>query len=649
MVVTQSSAAATKRSDAALTTQTFGGGLLGFDPEFVDVEIDGVATSIRFEAQSYTAQEIADTINQGLSDAGLDATASLGTDGRLVVTTGGEGSANTIQFTGGPLAKLQMTADATAIAGTDAIVSIAGTISNVTDLRAGDTVTVSTPDGDLELDLTGGLRLGRLDVTTVDVGTGTLAEVASAINGSTAGASAAAIRVGDGAWRLQLNARTSGADGKLMLDDSVFAGIGGLVESSAARNAELVIGEGAGSYTVESSTNTFSDVLGGTSLTVASVTTSPVTVNVSRNTAGLATDVAALVSAANTALAEIKVQTRYGVDGAGNGALAGNGTVRRMADQLRASLSRPVDGFTDLIGADVGIEIKRDGSFSFDQAKFTAAMAEDPAAVARFFGRSATTPAGVTFADATPETVTGSYAIEVTTAATQATSARIFDGGSASATRVGIRFGDTTLNVDIGAGRTSAQIIDAINAELTDAGAELVAAADAGGLVVRSTRWGTAGDFELNLDVNGAGTWDDVTGTNIAGTIAGVTATGIGRTLSLNILADSNAAGLSVVVDGGVSGALGNIDYQPGVGARVAELTTQLTGIDGVFDGADQAQQRRVDDFNGQIERFEDRLFTREANLRRQWASLQTLLQGLQEQGTFLAGQLSGLPNYSQS
>lgn len=649
VAITQASAAATKRSSAALSAQTFGTGLLGTDPEFVDVEVDGVSTSIRFEAQAYTAQEIADTIALGLTTAGLDASASLDGDGYLVVSTGGEGSANTIQFTGGPLANLEMTVDATAIAGTDAIIDVGGSITTVTDAQAGVTVTVATPDGNLELDLSGGMRLGTLDVTTVNVGGGSLAEVASAINGSAAGASASAIRVGDGAWRLQLTARTSGEDGELLLDDSVLSAIGGMIESSAARNAELVVGDGPGAYSVESSTNTFEDVLAGTSLTVSQITTDPVTVDVARNTAGLASDVAALVSSVNTVLAEIKVQTRYGVDGAGEGALAGNGTVRRLADQLRSSLSRPVDGVSGMIGADVGIQVKRDGSFSFDQSAFITALADDPAAVARFFGRDATTPAGVSFGDAAPETVTGSYAIEVSTAATQATSAQVFNGGSVSATRVGVRVGDTTINIDIGAGQTATQIMDSLNTQLGEAGLNIVAEADAGGLVLRSTDWGAGGSFELNLDVIGAGTWDAVDGINVEGTIDGVAATGIGLTLSLNSLSDSNAAGLSVVIDGGVSGSLGSVDYQPGIAARIAELTTQLTGEEGAFDGADEAQERRITDFNTQIERFEDRLFTRETNLRRQWASLQSLLEGLQQQGSFLAGQLSGLPNFNQS
>lgn len=640
--ITQASAAATKVSDTALTAQTFG--LLGLS-EFVDVEIDGVATSIEFTAGAYTAIQIADTISAGL--AGTGATASLDTDGRLVVATTGEGSAHTIQFTGGPVAKLEMTTDASAIVGTDAIVDIDGNSTTLTSLVAGNTVALATGDGDLEVDLTGGMRLGTLDVTTVDVGGGSLAEVAAAINNSNAGASAAAIRVSEGNWRLQLSSRSAGEEGVIIVDDSVLSDIGGLVESSAAQNAELEIGSGPGAYTVSSSTNTFSDVLVGTSLTVADVTSSPVTVNVNRDNAGLATDIAAMVTAANAAITQIGVQTRYGIDGTGNGVLAGSSAMRQVADNIRSSLTRPVNGVSGMIGADVGIQTTRDGTITFDQATFIAAMEEDPAGVARYFGRDATSPAGVTFDDASVETVTGSYEIEVTTAAAQATSALAFDGGSGSAVRVGVTVGDTTVNIDVGAGLSAADVIDDLNDALGNAGVSVLAEASGTGLVIRSTKWGTSGDFELNLDVLGAGTWDDVEGVNIEGTIDGEAATGIGRTLSLNDLIDSNAAGLSVTIDGGVSGVLGSVDYQPGVAARVAEVVTQMLSDEGVFESAESAQDRRIEDFNDQIERFEDRLITRETNLRRQWSSLQTLLEGLQQQAGWLSSQIAGLPTSS--
>ncbi|MEM9748088.1 MAG: hypothetical protein AAF945_15430, partial [Actinomycetota bacterium] len=167
---------------------------------------------------------------------------------------------------------------------------------------------------------------------------------------------------------------------------------------------------------------------------------------------------------------------------------------------------------------------------------------------------------------------------------------------------------------------------------------------DGTGLRLRSDDWGSAGDFELNTDVLGAGTWDAVAGDDVAGTIDGIAATGTGRRLFLNELVDSPAAGVSLQIDGGVTGALGNVDYQPGLAARVAELTTFLVDDEGTLETVADAQQRRIEDFNDQIDRFEDRLLIREDTLIRQWSSLSTLLEGLNNQGNFILSQLASLP-----
>ena len=75
-------------------------------------------------------------------------------------------------------------------------------------------------------------------------------------------------------------------------------------------------------------------------------------------------------------------------------------------------------------------------------------------------------------------------------------------------------------------------------------------------------------------------------------------------------------------------------------------LATAVTEDEtGTLDVGDRVRQQRVDDFNDQIARLEDRLIIRETNLRRQWANLQTLLGGLQNQGDWLSGQLAGLSN----
>ncbi|MFN3256000.1 MAG: flagellar filament capping protein FliD [Ilumatobacter sp.] len=645
VVQASESAAATGTSPLAATTN------ISAINNTLDVSVNGISYTLTLTDGPYDAVSLAAEVDAQLQNVGAAADAALDSSGSIVISTDRQGSDAWIQMTGGTaLASLGLTIDVTPRTGTDGIIDVDGNTTVVTSLEAGDSVAVDTGAGTLDVTLDGGLRVGERTITTVSAGSGSLVDVAAAINGAGAGISAAAVRVDATNWRLQLGSTTTGTDGELAVDGAAFGAVGGLVETSAARNARISIGEGPGAYSVEASGNTFDDVVDGVSFTAREVTTSPVTVSVARNDDAIASDVSKLVAAANTLLAEIKVQTRYDVANGTSGVLANNSAIRRLTDQVREALGSSVDGVAGMLPSDFGIQSTRDGSFTFDRATFMTALTERPDDAARFFGRGATAPAGVSFADASASTVTGSYDVDITVAATRAASAEIFAGGALADTRVGVRIGDITATYDVTAGQSAAQIISGLNESIAQAGLDLVVEANGAGLRVRADEWGSAGSFELNLDVAGLGTWNAQAGVNVEGTIDGVAALGQGRTLTLGPLVDTPAAGLSITVDGGVSGALGAISYQPGIAARVAEFATGVINEDtGLLQTASDAADRRVKDFNDQIERFEDRLFTREATLRRQWASLQTLLQGLQDQGSWISSQLASLPQVGNS
>lgn len=647
--ITQASAGATT-SGTSLAPST----VIGPGNNTIDVTVNGSARTVTIAAGTYSADQLATAVQSAFDASGGGLAASIDTAGALKITTTREGSAATLQITGGSaLGDLGLATQPVPATGTNGIIDVDGTLTTVSNAQAGQAVAVDTGNGTLDLTLSGGLRVGEISVKTVSTGTRSLADVAAAINGANGGVSAAAVQVSDGAWRLQLSSRTTGDAGRIAVDTSVFSGIGGMIESSTAQNARITIGAGPGAYQVEASGNTFANVMSGVSLTARSVSTTAVTVDVTRNDDAVANDVAALVGAANTILADIKVQTRFDSLTGSSGVLAGNSAIRRLADQVRSALGGQVEGLTGTatngLASTIGIQVTREGSFTFDKSKFLAVMANDPAAAARVFGRGGTGTGSVSYGTAAAETRRGTYAVEVTTAATQATSATLFAGGAAASTRLGVRAGNITASIDITAGQTPAQIIAALNGSFAANNLDLVAETDGTGLIVRSNDWGSAGNFELNTDVLGAGTWDAQDGVNVQGTIAGVAATGIGRRLSLTSFADSPAAGLAIDVAGGAIGAVGSITYQPGLAARVVEVATALTDADdGTLTSAKDAADRRVKSFTDQMTRLEDRLAIRELNLRRQYSSLQTLLGDLQSQGSWLSSQIAGLPSFER-
>lgn len=609
-----------------------------------DVTVDGVAISVTVAHGTYTPAELVSAVQSAINNAGGDVDARLDSSGTIALSTRSEGSAASIQVTGGTaLTALGLDVDAVARTGTDGVIDIGGITTVVSSARAGTTVAADTGAGTLQLELSGGLRTGEARVVTVSTGDRSLGAVAAAINAAGAGVSAAAVRVDTGQWRLQLNATRTGEDARIAIDGDALGGLGGLVVTSEAQNARITIGTGPGAYSIEASGNTFANVLPGVTLTARQVTSGPVTVTTERSHDSIANDVAGMISAINDLLADIKVQTRTDPTARTSSALAGSSAMRQLAEEVRNALAFPVAGGPISIPAMVGIERTREGSFTFDRAKFVEALTNDPAAVAALFARGGTSTGDAVFAAAGPLTRAGAYDVEITTPPSQATSTLLFDGGGAE-TRVGVRFGSTVVTVDVWAGQSNAQIVDAFNAAFADAGVAMVAETDGGGLRVRARDWGSAGDFELNVDLVGGGPWDAVTGTDVAGTIDGIAAVGVGRTLSLGANESSGAAGLSVNIAAGAVGALGQVEYRPGIAARVVEVTSAMTRADsGLLTTAKRAADDRIKSFGDQIERLEDRLSIREINMRRQWSALQTLLSGLQTQGAWLGSQLSAL------
>jgi flagellar hook-associated protein 2 len=258
-------------------------------------------TTITLAAGTYTVDGLVGATQAALDAAGVGVESTLDNTGALRLSTRREGSNATIQITGGNARDdLGLASNTAAHAGTDGIIDIGGDIITVSNVEAGSTIT----SGSLTVGLAGGLRIGDATVRTVSTGSGTLADVAAAINSANAGVGASAVKVADGSWRLQMTSRTTGANGAIAIDGSVLAGIGGLRESAEAQNAQITIGSGAGAFAVENSTNTFSDVLQGVKLNVTAVSTEPVTVDVARDDEALATDVEALVSAANSLLGD---------------------------------------------------------------------------------------------------------------------------------------------------------------------------------------------------------------------------------------------------------------------------------------------------------------------------------------------------------
>jgi flagellar hook-associated protein 2 len=447
-------------------------------------------------------------------------------------------------------------------------------------------------------------------------------------------------------------------------DTSGLAGLGSFTSFGSAQDAMVTIGSGSGAFTVTSSSNQVSGVLTGVTLNLAG--TGAATVTVSSDVDQLASKVSDLVTQTNAVLAEIKTQTAYDSDTQSAGLLNGDFTVRQLQSQLTNALVDSVASSSFGSASSIGISIDKTGVFSFDKAKFTSAYTDDPAGVGAIFQRGGTAAStSVSLASSTNRTRAGSYDVVITQAASRGEVVGAVVGGGAitAAETLDVRVGGatgTTISYAAAAGATLQSIADGLNALATNQNLAVLASVEGGALVIRSTGYGQNASFEVQSSTIGAGqtgvtvaagAFEQHAGTNVAGTIDGVAATGVGRLLSLPATA-GNAAGLvlniiSTQADVTAAGGtlhLGSFTYTPGVAQRLGIVGNDAVDVvSGTLTSAINGRKSEIDDLQKQIEAWDTRLAAREAQLKKQFTDMETALSTMKQQSSWLASQVNTL------
>ncbi|MDQ2677249.1 MAG: flagellar filament capping protein FliD [Actinomycetota bacterium] len=502
------------------------------------------------------------------------------------------------------------------------------------------TSTVVASGGTLSIDLGDGAG-----PQSIDVGGGTLQEVAAAINGAGLGIRATTVNTGAG-FRLQMSSTSTGADSAFTVD-GLDPSVGGTVVTTEGVDAQLTIGTGPGAYSVTSSSNTFSDLMPGVSVTAVTVSATPVTVNVAEDVTALSNAVKALVEAANAALSEISLRTAFNAETKSGASLNGDATMRRAAQEITRSVALAV-GASSLgsVGA-AGVSLDRTGRLTFDADKFTKAYAADPSAVRNLFAQQSATTGDVSFVSAGGRARTGSFDVEITTAAQRASTTGLAGGWPlGSATTVSLRVGSVLVEHEIGAGESAADAAAGLQLALDGAGLQLDVVENGGGLSIATRGYGSAQRFEV--------AWDGVDfssheGVDVAGTIGGVAAVGTGQQLQVPFIHGS-LGGITVNVTGSATGSVGTVDYSAGVAQRLATMVTSANDlVDGYLTAAETGRKNRIDTLSRSIADFDNRLAAREARLRSYWTTLEVSLGKLKDQSSWLAGQLGSLTANSGS
>ncbi|MEQ1663009.1 MAG: flagellar filament capping protein FliD [Thiobacillus sp.] len=218
---------------------------------------------------------------------------------------------------------------------------------------------------------------------TIDSTNNTLAGIRDAINAGTTGVTATIVNDGSGTpYRLALTSATSGASQSFRITTSGDATIGSLLahdpegvqnlnQTLAAQDASLNVN----GIPITSATNAVSEAIQGVTLTLLNPTTTPASVAVTRDTKAITESVNSFIDAYNALASQLKSRSAYGTNGVGAGALAGDGTIRLLQEQMRGIFNTNASGGTLTTLSQVGISFQRDGSLKLDSSKLNSAVA----------------------------------------------------------------------------------------------------------------------------------------------------------------------------------------------------------------------------------------------------------------------------------
>jgi len=660
ITVTQSSSGATVGGTSPLSSSV----TIDSSNDQLDVVVDGVAQTLTLASGTYDPSQLAQAVSQA-SGGTLSATAA--TSGLLSLSTTQQGSAASLQITGGSAAATLGLAAGAAVNGTDGVIDLDGTSTTVSNIAGTGTTEVtlsSGTGGTLTVDLSGGLIAASMTAQNVSVGNGSLNSVVAAINSVGVGVTANALAVGQNQYALELTSNGTGTSAATTVDPEAFAtsSLGALDTTTASQDAIVSIG-GPDGYQVSSSSNNVTGLLPGVTVNLSEASSTPVTITVSPDGTQLAGTVQSLVTAANQLLSTISTDTAYNTQTKTAGALNGDVSLTALAQQVLATVGDAIGssaaGSDGTAGESAGLAITSQGAITFDQAAFEAAYAKNPTAVQAMFTEGGTfTPStsayarAASVAGATDDTAPGGYAVTVSQSARQAV-----DTGSttwaaptstlAAAETYTVTSGSTTATYAASAGESIGDVISGINAALASAGigasAALVGSDGAYQAQLTSAAYGSAAAFDvatsgsdqLGLTTSGS----SYQGADVAGTIDGVAATGVGQDLSLSSPGDP-ANGLVVAVTAtGITTptAVGTVDYAPGFAQGLAYLAkTSSLAPAGVIPVTIAGLQGTLAEVNSEISMQQQLVATQQAALTQEFTNLESTLARLQSTSEFL-------------
>ena len=517
----------------------------------------------------------------------------------------------------------------------------------------------------------------------IDSSNNTLTGVRDALNAASAGLNASIVNDGSG-YRLVIQSNSTGAENAVSISvadtgDSNSTDNAGLSQLAFNESAAHLLQTGAGTdaaikingLDVTSTSNTVTDAVEGVSFTLKKITSSPVLISVTKDTAKATAGVNGLITAFNQFNTEINSLTAYNATTASGSVLTGDATLRNLASNVRAALNAAVanSGGQYSTLAELGITTNViDGSLSLNNTKFAAILESDATDVAKVLAAFGTpSNANVEFVSATTATEVGSYAVVGSlaggtsgswTAGAAVTDVTYQGGGGSNAANFDVTVdGAETISIsvsgnhDAGGGvLDAASLIGEIQGQLDNlASTSATVTIVSGVITITSGSTGTTSTVTVSntaSDPDNAGLGVDGTGISTAGDAptTSYTINGAAVTTADGVITGAVGTaveGLSLKILGSATGDLGTVSFTQGLVSPLEALIEGLLADDGLVDARLDGLQSSITDITNQRETLELRAQALEKRYRSQFNGLETLISQLNTTQSFLTTALS--------
>lgn len=499
---------------------------------------------------------------------------------------------------------------------------------------------------------------------TINSTNNSLQGIRDAINAANIGVSATIVNDGGATpYRLVLASSSTGASKSMKISvagDATLQGLLGydpaatqnLTQGSAAQNAALTVN----GIAISSASNTISGAIQG--VTLSPVKAGTTTLTVARDTAAVQSATAAFVKAYNDVNKTLTSLSAYNAATKQGAILQGDSTVRTLQSQIRSALGSTLTGSSATLTSlsQIGIALQKDGTMALDATKLATAIANNFDDIAGLFAEvGKPTDSLVNFVSSTSSTKPGSYAVNVTTLATQGNAT----GSAAAGLTITAGVNDELLLVLDGVNATvtlpagtytasslAAQVQSIINgtAAYSSVGAAVSVTQSAGVISITSNSYGSGsgvsatGNGALNL-LGGAPAI--TAGVNTAGTINGAAATGTGQ--HLTGATGSITEGLKIQIVGGATGARGTLNFSQGYAYKLDTLASSFLNSTGPITGRTDGISKTIKDIGNQRDALNRRLADVETRYRAQFTALDTMISSMNSTSNFLTQQLASL------